>query len=504
VKARLLFAERDIELDQAPPAHGATLVQDLGLDALLDAMAAGDPFLRAVAERTLLNGLREPGEILYRQEIVDDCLRRPDEARTLYEFAVEALGVRQKAHIFWFHESADSQLQKGVRFLDLLLDLLRRLRTFADREEGTFRSRGLRTLLATLREELDDAYLDAVAEHVRALSFRRGALISAKLGRANRGVDYVLRKPSAQTLFQRVTSAGAERYSFTVPPRDESGHQSLAQIRGRGIRHASAAAAQAADHILAFFTMLRAELGFYVGCLNLQAHLQERGCPTCFPTPLPAEVGAFSASGLGDAALAFHVAPGELVGNDCDATGRSLVVITGANQGGKSTFLRSIGIAQLMLQAGMFVVADELQASVVSGVFTHFKREEDATMTHGKLDEELARMSELATLFAPAGLLLCNESFASTTEREGSEIARQIVRALREAGLRTFFVTHLYDLAHGWYEEGRRDTLFLRAERGDGGRRPFRLVEAKPLPTSYGSDSYRRIFGRKLPAANGA
>jgi DNA mismatch repair ATPase MutS len=54
--------------------------------------------------------------------------------------------------------------------------------------------------------------------------------------------------------------------------------------------------------------------------------------------------------------------------------------------------------------------------------FTHYKREEDATMTSGKFDEELSRMSEIADEIRPRSLLLCNESFASTNEREGAEI----------------------------------------------------------------------------------
>ena len=55
-------------------------------------------------------------------------------------------------------------------------------------------------------------------------------------------------------------------------------------------------------------------------------------------------------------------------------------MITGANQGGKSTFLRSLGQAQLMMQAGMFVAARVVRRQRLRGVFTHFKREEDATM----------------------------------------------------------------------------------------------------------------------------
>lgn len=104
-------------------------------------------------------------------------------------------------------------------------------------------------------------------------------------------------------------------------------------------------------------------------------------------------------------------------------------------------------------------------------------------------------MSALADLVGSNALLLCNESFASTNEREGSEIARQIVRALLEAGVDVFYVTHLYDLAHGLYEAPPVDAVFLRAERLADGRRTFRVVEGEPQPTSHGEDLYRRVFG---------
>jgi hypothetical protein len=66
-------------------------------------------------------------------------------------------------------------------------------------------------------------------------------------------------------------------------------------------------------------------------------------------------------------------------------------------------------------------------------------------------DVQLRRMSEIADRITPHGLLLCNESFASTNEREGSEIARQVLRAMLDRRIRVVFVTHMYNLAHGFY-----------------------------------------------------
>lgn len=212
---------------------------------------------------------------------------------------------------------------------------------------------------------------------------------------------------------------------------------------------------------------------------------------------------AFTAQGLYDVCLTLHL-DGRVVGNQVNADEKSLVMITGANQGGKSTFLRSVGLAQLMMQSGMFVGAESFRANVCGSVFTHYKREEDVTMESGKLDEELGRMSAIADAIAPNDMLLCNESFASTNELEGSEIARQVLLALLEKGVKVLFVTHMFDLAHSFHARRLDQALFLRAERLPGGRRTFRLIEGEPLPTSFGEDSYRRIFGAAADDASAA
>ena len=144
-------------------------------------------------------------------------------------------------------------------------------------------------------------------------------------------------------------------------------------------------------------------------------------------------------------------------------------MITGANQGGKSTLLRSLGVAQLMLQSGMFVGGELFRAGICAGVFTHYKREEDATMEGGKLDEELSRMSDIVDRIQPHSVLLCNESFASTNEREGSEIARQVVGALLAKRVKVLCVTHMHELAHGFHVQQPDTALFLRVSESPTG-----------------------------------
>jgi DNA mismatch repair ATPase MutS len=499
-----MHRERDFDLERGLPSSAAALTQDLELDLLLGAMARDDPFLLDVARQALLSSLADADAIRYRQEVLADCLRQPDLARRIYDLAVEGALAPKRVPFGWLRDSPDTLLSRSVQLLELLVGVLGHLRHLADEHAAEFRSAGFGRLFAMLAEELGDEYFRKIEAHLAELRFRRGVLISAELGKGNKGRGYVLRRPRPRSWSERIAPGGRTEYSFTIPDRDENGLRALAELRGRGIALVADALAQSTDHVLAFCAMLRAELAFYVGCLNLYETLRAAGGPTCFPTPGVAGRPALRASDLYDVPLTLQVGA-RAVGSDVNADGKSLVVVTGANQGGKSTFLRSIGVAQLMLQSGMFVAAEKLDASLRPGLFTHYRREEDSEMHSGKLDEELRRMSEIADTIGPGCLLLCNESFSATNEREGSEIARQAVRALLEAGVTVVIVTHLYDFASSLHAQELETALFLRADRQPDGGRTFRLVEGEPLSTSYGEDSFRRIFGdgrdRETPVA---
>jgi MutS domain V len=487
----------------AGPTRADVTARDLELGTLWDAMAAGDEFLFETARRALLSSLGDAAEIEYRQAVLADCLAQPAVVRELYDLAVTALGDEREAHWLWRPDRPDTTLHRGVRVLTLHLEALRRLRRIADEHARAFRSDGLRRFFEMVARELDDDYLDSVACHLCELEFPRGVLARVELAPGNIGRNHTVRRQREPRWAERLRLAGRSRsHSFTVPGRDEAGLQALEELRGRAINHVADAVARSAEHITGLFIALRLELAFYVGCVNLHGRLAGKGEPTCFPTPLGPDAAGLDAAGLYDPCLSLHMGD-RVVGNDVAADGRALVLVTGANQGGKSTLLRSVGVAQLMLQSGMFVAARAFRAGVRDGVFTHYKREEDAAMERGKLDEELGRMSAIADEIGPGALLLCNESFASTNEREGSEIARQVIRALRAKGIEVWFVTHLYDLARGLREQRLEDALFLRAERGADGRRTFRVCPGEPLPTSHGQDSYRRIFGGRaaVPAA---
>jgi DNA mismatch repair ATPase MutS len=477
--------------------NAPALMQDLELDTLLRAMAGADEFLFEVAQQAVLSGLRNDVDtILYRQAILRDCLKNPTVVSQLYDLTVEAVESAKKG---WWGLSShypSSMLYSSIDLLETFIGMLRKLRNIAEEHGSRFESEGLRTLSAMLREELSDEYLTAIQNHLTELKFRKGILLSAELGNSNESTNYMLHKRhrKSQNWLERIFGKGPAGYTFHLDPHDEAGGTILSDMRHRGISRVAPALAQSSDHVVNFFKMLRMELAFYVSCINLHRRLVAKEESVCFPTPVAPGERKHRFSGLYDVCLTLHM-EGRAVGNAVDADGKSLTIVTGANQGGKSSFLRSIGLAQVMMQCGMFVGAEAFEGELCPALFTHYKREEDARMKSGKLDEELARMSEIVDHIAPNSMVLFNESFAATNEREGSEIAKQIVCALLEKRTRIFYVTHLYEFARGFFDRKVEGAIFLRAERQADGTRTFKLLEGEPLETSYGEDLYRQIFG---------
>jgi len=491
MKAFLMFRDRDFDLQQPLPWNSDALTQDLELNVLLSAMADEDRFLFNVAKTALLCGTTDLTTIAHRQGVLRDCLEHSSAVRAMYNQVIDAI-QRRKRYLWGYTRtlSPGITLYGARETLILAVEDLKKLRAVADSQIDRFHSEGFKALFVTLQRELSDVYLASVEDHLARLKFRKGALISAELGQGNKGTNYVLRKPKdrGSDLMHRLLAQHQKEYSFRLHPRDEGGFRALSELNDRGINQVANALAQAADHVISFFEMLRTELAFYVGCLNLYDRLVQKGETISFPTATKQDDRRHSFAGLYDVCLSLGIEQ-RVVGNDVNADEKSLVIITGANQGGKSTFLRSIGLAQLMMQSGMFVPATSFTANVFCGVFTHYKREEDITMKSGKFDEELKRMSEIADHVRPDSLLLFNESFAATNEREGSEIAKQIVNAFIEDRCAVFFVTHQYTFARGFYERHLANALFLRAER----QRTFKLTVGEPLETSFGQDLYDRI-----------
>lgn len=501
MKTLLMHPDRDF--DARVPKQADDFEQDVELGVLLDAMAAGDAYLREISHAALFRGWANDIEtILYRQEILKDCLANEGVVRQFYALAQEPFNRKNDRLYRPFGDEPAIKVSTSVRTLKDSLDVLRRLRNTCNAFYKGFKSAGFTRFFKTLNDNLDDGYLASAGADLEQLTFSSGVLISAELGEGGKGVNFMLRHPQERdaNLIHRLLTSSPKSFTMQLHPRDEAGGKALSELQNRGVGLVSDALSEAAEHVFSFLKMLSAELAFYLGCLNLHDALGRIREITSFPTPSD-DPRVFSCADLKDVCLALTLRQ-PAIGNDVDADGKQLVIITGANRGGKSTFLRSVGLAQLMMQCGMFVTAEAFSASLRTGLFTHYKREEDRSMKSGKFDEELVRMDNIAAHIRGRGLMLFNESFAATNEREGSEIARQIVSALLDKEIMVFFVSHMYEFARTFFDDRSVKALFLRADRAEDGNRSFQLHEERPLPTSYGTDLYRDIFASKS-IANG-
>src|ERR1017187_9647993 len=186
-----MYAGRASDLGGELPASAVALTDDLGLNTLFQAMAGGDEFLFDVARRAVLCSLTVPEEIGYRQRILEDCLKQASVVRQMYDAAVEAVTGSKKIYRGIMSQSPESILRWSLETLQLFTGILRRLRHVADEHAAGFRSEGFTALFGALGRELSDDYFQAVEDHLARLRFPGGVLVSARLGKGNKGLGYI-------------------------------------------------------------------------------------------------------------------------------------------------------------------------------------------------------------------------------------------------------------------------------------------------------------------------
>lgn len=499
MKPCLLDEKNSINFLSKPSESFFQIIDDLNLGILFQAISQDDKNIYNTIQHIFeLCSHNSISTILYRQNAIKDAFKNQETIIRLYEISEEAIEGEKKIIFGYFNKYPSSILWRSVELLEALEKPIIDLQCLAKTEFSNFRSKAFVNLFLSITTVMNDIFIRNLRRHIEELKLRKSTQLISSFTSDINYQDYALtiNYTKKSSLIKNFLTNTNNHYSFKIHERDESGARAISEITGKGINSVANLTAQAAESILSFFKTLKNEIAFYVGCINLKNLIFSKNHPLSFPFPSCSIKRRFYFRNLYDICLLLRLDK-EIASNSLNVGGKNPVIITGANQGGKSTFLRSIGIAQMMMQAGMPVPAECFSSEIYEGIFTHFKREEDRTMTSGKLDEELRRLSSIIDGMSSRSLILLNESFASTNESEASEIADQVVRSMADRGVRVFFVTHLYEFAHRRYTQDRTNTCFLRAERKEDGLRTFKMIEKAPLSTSYGNDIYREIFNNK-------
>ena len=270
---RRQYRGQDFDPRSGLPWNEEALTTNSGLNTLFNAMARGDDCVFEVARKAIFEGLKGDVEaIQYRQAILQDCLGHPSVLRELYAVAVEAT-EKQRRHFLGgvLARYPDQVLRHSIELMSVLLEFQKKLRKIADSHADKFVSIGWVEFFAMLKRDLDDDYFVHAQHHLQQLQFRDGVLLSAALGRVNKGSDYVLRRFPERTgtwlelwwncvdTLRRLLPHREETcptwlrprkspiYSFSLHPRDEAGARALTELRNRGIALVADALAQSTD-----------------------------------------------------------------------------------------------------------------------------------------------------------------------------------------------------------------------------------------------------------------
>lgn len=191
------------------------------------------------------------------------------------------------------------------------------------------------------------------------------------------------------------------------------------------------------------------ELQFYLAYHEHLEMLKSHGLDVCYPQIVSHDQAKWARSTY-DIALAQKLLESHrpLVTNDFRLDGgERILVVTGPNQGGKTTFARGIGQLHFLAALGLPVPGQEVQISLCDQIFTHFEQEENAGGGQGKLQDELERMFDILAHASSASLIIMNESFHATTLEDALLLSTAILDRIIELDALAVVVTFLDELA---------------------------------------------------------
>ena len=514
--------------------------EDLGLDLLARELSGGSLSGRE-ATRVLAQLPADPDSIVYRRQVLADIAQSAE-----LEEALEALlpKLRELTAFSRSVRDADAPLLQAVwrigeleLYVECIDDLCAAFDA-AEPGEGDTLSEGFQALARYAREARAAGHFAALKEELPRLKeglkqkqsvtiginlderFRpvEAALLSVnperfeQSGILGRFLDSLESSPKYRVsapLHRMPTPANLPERKIPLTPlfRDlDDVLRSLGKSLQRGLKEfLSVETAPLAG--------LEQELSFYLGAHRLKSRLEAAGLPTCFPDIADAAEHRLSASGFYNLQLALRSlertaeagsAPGTargIVMNELELGGDvGILVITGANQGGKTTFVQGAGIIQVMAQAGLFVPARSATVSPVDTVITHFPSGEAGSIETGRLSQELGDLAGMFDEATDNSLLLLNESLASTNAAEALVVAEEMLAALRRVGTRTLYATHLHEISERLVNLNEPADIGpqvrgLTAETewdGQTVRRTYRIVPGSPQGRSFARDLARK------------
>ena len=448
----ILFDRADIGVaDAQEPSFFA----DLNLDQVVASITAG----RDEYDLTqfFYAPLRTVAAVEYRHEVFRDL--EQDEVRAaVLAFADRMqrmrrfLGLANKQHYKyekerWFLDAvaiycdAVSSLARALVDLDLSSAGFRDLRDYVTSYTASER---FTSLAAEARSVLEG--LARVKYTVRI----KGARVTVSTYQGER--DY---SAEVESTFERFRQGNVDDHRFKLPDSGSMDHveariaELVARLYPGAFQALDDFCTRHGDFLDSAIARFDREVQFYLAYLEYTERLAAAGLAFCHPT-VSEHSKASSAEKAFDIALAAKLASegSAVVRNDFFLRGRERVlVVTGPNQGGKTTFARMFGQLHYLASLGLPVPARSARLFLPDRLFTHFEREEDITTLRGKLDDELVRLRDILEQATGDSVVILNEILTSTTLNDAIYLGTQVLKQIIELGSLAVCVTFVDELA---------------------------------------------------------
>ena len=223
------------------------------------------------------------------------------------------------------------------------------------------------------------------------------------------------------------------------------------------------------------------EIQFFLSWLDFIGPLEQEGLPFCYPKICDSTEHLYNLDGF-DLALA-RIEQGKTVVNDFVLKEpEHIIVVTGPNQGGKTTYARAFGQMHYLASLGLSVPGREATLYLFDSILTHFGSEEDLSTLNGKLQDDLVRLHSLLNNATSRSIIIINEIFTSTTLSDALALGKHMMDSLISLGAPTVLVTFLDELA-----EYSRQTVSMMStvKEDDTTQRTFKIIRKPPDGLAY-------------------
>lgn len=446
--------ERQEQHDSAPGIAQSDLFRDLNLDQIFDAVTLGreEYDLRPFLEQPL-----DDSEAIYRRHDVFRDLAHKSIFDALTAFAEGMREARRRSAQARNHSHL---LQRERWVLDAIDAYRRAVTSLVDRLTAESpRSQELVGFLSFAAGYTESTAFETIAEGSRRLEERLSAVTYAVHVKGNKvTVRRYAGEPDYSTevikTFEKFRQSETQSYLVEMSDPPEM-NQVEAQILDRVARlfpdefaELESFCAAHSDYIDPEIARFDREMQLYLAYSDQMRRLEAAGLSFCYPEI--ARDSELYAEDAFDLALAnkLHDTGASIVSNDFRLSGpERILVVSGPNQGGKTTFARMFGQIHYLASLGLPVPGRRARLYLPDRIYSHFEREEELATLRSKLEDELVRISEILARATDRSVVIMNESFESTSLNDSRFIGTQVLGRLKQLGSLCVYVTFVDELA---------------------------------------------------------